>query len=62
VAEQEGVAIACELYDVDEQRLQRLAEVEPHGWVRPASAGLAARGEDVSAFGSWAAYMNAGDR
>jgi gamma-glutamylcyclotransferase (GGCT)/AIG2-like uncharacterized protein YtfP len=34
VAEQEGVAIACELYDVDEQQLQRLAEVEPPGWVR----------------------------
>jgi hypothetical protein len=34
VAEQEGVAIACKLYDVDEQQLQRLAEVEPPGWVR----------------------------
>jgi allophanate hydrolase len=67
----DGVSIACELYDVAEEQLARLAEIEPPGWARAplelgdgrrveaflASRELAARGEDVSAYGSWAAYV-----
>lgn len=66
-----GVAIRCELYEVDEEHLARLAELEPPGWTRApieladgrrveaflASRDLAAQGEDVSSHGSWAAYV-----
>ncbi|HYY03181.1 MAG TPA: gamma-glutamylcyclotransferase [Gaiellaceae bacterium] len=71
----DGVTIGCELYDVDEQHLARLAEIEPPGWVRAplelgdgrtveaflATRELARRGEDVSMFGSWGAYMESLD-
>jgi len=71
IAAEPGVPIGCEVYDVDEQQLVELAEVEPPGWSRApleladgrrieaflASRGLAARGEDVSAHGSWGAYV-----
>jgi allophanate hydrolase len=67
-----GASIGCEVYDVGEQQLERLAEIEPPGWSRAplelaagrrveaflASGELAARGEDVSAHGSWAAYAD----
>jgi allophanate hydrolase len=72
VSAESGVAIECELYDVAEQHLKQLAEIEPPGWSRAplelaggraveaflASTALAARGEDVSAYGSWAAYVD----
>jgi allophanate hydrolase len=76
VGSQRGVSIGCELYDVDEEHLARLAELEPAGWARApialadgrrveaflASPELAARGEDVSVYGSWAAYLSSGRR
>jgi allophanate hydrolase len=69
----DGASIECELYDVDEGHLARLAEIEPPGWARAplelagdrlaeafvATAELAARGEDVSAHGGWPAYVAA---
>jgi allophanate hydrolase len=68
-----GVSIACEVYDIDEEHLARLAEIEPPGWSRApleladgrrveaflASPDVAARGSDASAHGSWAAYVAA---
>jgi len=70
----EGVAIACELYDVDEAQLARLAGIEPPGWERApleladgrlveaflAAESVVAHGTDVSAHGSWAAYAARG--
>jgi allophanate hydrolase len=67
---EDGVAIACELYDVAEEMLERLADVEPPGWRRGplelidgrrveafiADPVLEARGVDVSDHGGWAAY------
>jgi gamma-glutamylcyclotransferase (GGCT)/AIG2-like uncharacterized protein YtfP len=72
VAAEPGVSIGCEVYDVDEQQLVELAEVEPPGWSRVpleladgrsieaflASRELGLRGEDVSAHGSWGAYLD----
>jgi gamma-glutamylcyclotransferase (GGCT)/AIG2-like uncharacterized protein YtfP len=72
VAAEPGVSIGCEVYDVDEQQLVELAEVEPPGWSRApleladgrrieaflASPELAARGQDVSAHGGWRAYLD----
>jgi allophanate hydrolase len=69
----DGVPIACEVYDVEEPHLARLAEMEPPGWARApleladgrvveafvATAQLAARGDDVSAHGGWPAYVAA---
>lgn len=71
VPSEQGVEIACELYDASEALLARLAEIEPPGWSRgpvelvdgrrvEAFLGdpeLADRGADVSAFGGWAAYV-----
>lgn len=76
VRSDDGVSVACELYEVDEEHLARLAEIEPPGWARApleladgrrveaflASAELAARGEDVSAYGSWKAYVSSRPR
>ena len=67
-----GVAIDCELYDCSEALLERLAAIEPAGWSRApieledgraveaflGSPELAARGVDVSAHGSWAAFVS----
>jgi gamma-glutamylcyclotransferase (GGCT)/AIG2-like uncharacterized protein YtfP len=67
----DGVAIACELYELDEAQLAHLAELEPPGWERAplelgdgrhveaflAAETLAARGDDVSEHGSWGAYV-----
>jgi gamma-glutamylcyclotransferase (GGCT)/AIG2-like uncharacterized protein YtfP len=72
VDSQPGVSIGCELYDVDEEHLARLAQFEPAGWARApleladgrrveaflASPELASRGEDVSDYGSWSAYRS----
>jgi gamma-glutamylcyclotransferase (GGCT)/AIG2-like uncharacterized protein YtfP len=71
VPSEAGVSIGCELYDVEERQLEQLAKIEPPEWARAplelvggrrveaflASRELAARGEDVSGHGSWAAYM-----
>jgi RimJ/RimL family protein N-acetyltransferase/gamma-glutamylcyclotransferase (GGCT)/AIG2-like uncharacterized protein YtfP len=67
-----GVAIECEVYDVDEPLLAHLADVEPPGWSRSpleladgrvveAFVGepeLAARGDDVSLYGGWPAFRD----
>jgi gamma-glutamylcyclotransferase (GGCT)/AIG2-like uncharacterized protein YtfP len=69
---EDGLPIACELYDADEPLLARLAELEPPGWNRSelelddgrvveaflGERTLAARGEDISSYGSWAAYRD----
>ena len=71
VADDDGVAIECELYECSEELLERLARVEPPGWNRTpleladgrrvdaflADAALAGRGVDVSAHGRWAAFV-----
>jgi gamma-glutamylcyclotransferase (GGCT)/AIG2-like uncharacterized protein YtfP len=68
-----GVAIECELYECSEALLGRLAAIEPAGWSRApleledgraveaflGAAELAVRGVDVSANGSWAAFVSA---
>ena len=73
VAVADGAPIDCELYEIDEAQLARLAEIEPPGWSRApleledgrhveaflASRDLAARGDDVSAHGGWADYVAA---
>jgi len=66
VEAEQGVAIACELYEVSEEHAARLAGIEPPGWERrpiELSDGSAAeaflgpaRGVDVSSHGGWAAY------
>lgn len=67
----DGVAVDCELYDVDAAHLARLAEIEPPGWSRApleladgrrveaflVGQDVAARSEDVSEQGGWAAYV-----
>jgi allophanate hydrolase len=69
---EDGVSIGCELYDVTEEHLARLAEIEPPGWARGplelvdgrrveaflASPNLTTRGEDVSGHGSWGTYAD----
>ena len=69
-----GLEIECELYEVAEEQLGRLALIEPPGWrrapveladgrVAEAFVGhpeLAARGVDISAHRSWAAFVAAG--
>jgi gamma-glutamylcyclotransferase (GGCT)/AIG2-like uncharacterized protein YtfP len=76
VDSERGVSIDCELYEVAEEHLARLAEIEPPGWARAplelvdgrrveaflAARELAARAEDVSAHGSWAAYVQSRGR
>jgi allophanate hydrolase len=66
----DGVAVAAELYEIDEPHLARLAELEPPGWDRApieladgrraeafiGSPELRRRGRDVSEHGGWAAY------
>src|SRR5579859_7785383 len=70
VEDDDGVAIAAELYEIDEPHLARLAEIEPPGWDRAlvelaggrsaeaflGASALRARGRDVSEHGGWAAY------
>src|SRR2546423_12987838 len=71
VEDDEGVAIAAELYELDEPHLARLAELEPPGWERApveradgrgaeaflGDPSLRAGGRDVSAHGGWAAFV-----
>ena len=74
IPDDEGAAIAVELYDASEEHLGRLAAIEPPGWNRAplelsdgrgveafiGDVGLRDRGHDVSSFGSWAAYVGSG--
>jgi allophanate hydrolase len=68
--DEDGAALAAELYEIDEPHLARLATLEPPGWNRAPVAladgraaeaflgdpSLRTRGRDVSAHGGWAAY------
>ncbi len=70
ISDDDGVAIAAELYEIAPAHLARLAEIEPPGWSRApveladgrqveaflGAPGLRARGHDVSTHGGWAAY------
>ncbi len=70
VEDDDGVAIAAELYEIEPAHLARLAEIEPPGWNRApveladgraveACVGepeLRERGTDVSEHGGWAAH------
>ena len=70
IEDDHGVAIAAELYEIDEQHLARLEELEPTGWNRApveladgraaeaflGDPSLRARGRDVSAHAGWAAF------
>jgi gamma-glutamylaminecyclotransferase len=76
IEDDDGVAIAAELYEITPPHLARLAEIEPSGWKRApveladgrsaeaflGDPGLRARGHDVSAHGGWAAYMATRER
>lgn len=76
VEDDDGVAVAAELYEIDAPHLARLAELEPPGWARAAveladgrqaeaflgDPSLRARGRDVSEHGGWAAYRAAGEQ
>ena len=73
LADVSGAEIACELYEVSEGHLARLAEIEPPEWRRApleladgrraeaflGDPDLRARGVDISAHGSWAAFVAA---
>jgi allophanate hydrolase len=70
IEDEDGDAIAAELWEIAPAHLARLAEIEPRGWSRApvelADGGTAeaflgdpslrTRGHDVSAHGGWAAY------
>jgi gamma-glutamylcyclotransferase (GGCT)/AIG2-like uncharacterized protein YtfP len=70
-AERDGVALAAELYDLNEEHVARLSAIEPPGWRREpveledgrqadaflADAKLVARGLDISEHGGWAAFV-----
>jgi gamma-glutamylcyclotransferase (GGCT)/AIG2-like uncharacterized protein YtfP len=70
VEDDDGIAIAAELYEIEPAHLARLAEIEPPGWTRAAveladdrtveaflgEQSLRSRGHDVSEHGGWAAY------
>jgi gamma-glutamylcyclotransferase (GGCT)/AIG2-like uncharacterized protein YtfP len=70
IPDEEGAAIACELYETTEEHLARLAELEPPEWRRApveladgrtaeaflGDPALRRRGVDVSAHGGWAAF------
>ena len=72
VPAEDGVEIACELYDAPEELLERLAGIEPPGWNRAplqladgrlveaflGDEELTRRGFDVSSHGGWAAYVS----
>jgi allophanate hydrolase len=70
IPDERGAEIACELYELSEEHLSRLTEIEPSEWQRApleladgrtadAFLGdpvLRGRGIDVSAHGGWAAF------
>jgi allophanate hydrolase len=71
ILSEDGVEIACELYEASEEVLAGLLAIEPPGWSRApleladgrvaesflGAAALALRGVDVSDHGGWAAYI-----
>ena len=71
VPSEDGVEIACELYDVSEDLLARLTVIEPPGWDRApleladgraveaflGSPDLERRGIDISAYRSWSEFV-----
>jgi len=73
VEDDDGVAIAAELYELDEEHIARLTGLEPPGWNRApveladgrrvdaflGDPELRARGHDVSRHGGWAAFRAA---
>ena len=76
IEDDEGAAIAGQLWEIEETHLARLAEIEPPGWTRAhveladgrrvdaflGEPGLRARGRDVSGHGGWATYAASGER
>jgi len=70
IPDEQGMEIACELYELSEEHIAQLAEIEPPEWERApleladgrmadAFLGdpvLRRRGIDVSAHGGWAAF------
>ncbi len=76
VPDDDGVEMACELYDTPAELLLRLAGIEPPGWGRApleltdgriveaflGAPELATRGEDVSGCGSWGAFVKSRGR
>jgi len=71
VPSDDGVSIECELYECSEALIDRLTELEPPGWNRAPLAlddgreveafvcdpDVGANGVDVSAHGSWPAFV-----
>jgi allophanate hydrolase len=76
IADEDGVAIAAELYEIDDVHLARLAELEPPGWNRApveladgrrveaflGDPSLRERGHDVSTHGGWPTYRASRER
>jgi allophanate hydrolase len=76
VEDEDGVAIAAELYEIEPAHTARLAELEPPGWARApveladgraveaflGADELRARGVDISGHGGWAAYRASRER
>lgn len=70
IPDEHGTEIACELYELSQQHIARLAEIEPPEWQRAplvladgrtteaflGDPALRSRGIDVSAHGGWAAF------
>ena len=70
IEDDEGIAVAAQLWEIEEPHLARLAEIEPRGWARGpvrladgrrveaflGEPSLRTRGRDVSEHGGWAAY------
>jgi allophanate hydrolase len=70
IEDDDGFAIAAELYEIEPAHVTRLTELEPSGWASApvelsdgrtvdaflGSPDLRARGVDVSSHGGWAAY------
>jgi allophanate hydrolase len=71
IEDEDGVAIAAQLWEIAPPHLARLAEIEPAGWNRApveladgrlaeaflGDRALRARGHDVSGHGGWAAFV-----
>jgi gamma-glutamylcyclotransferase (GGCT)/AIG2-like uncharacterized protein YtfP len=76
IKDDDGVAVAAELYEIEPAHLARLAEIEPSGWKRApveladgrsaeaflGDPSLRSRGHDVSAHGGWAAFVASRER
>lgn len=76
IEDDDGVAIAAELYEISAAQLAKTTEAEPPGWHRApveladgrvveafvGDPAMKARGVDVSSHGGWAAYRASVDR